>query len=317
MQNLLDPAVLCFVLGLGAGLAKSDLRLPRALYDTLSVYLLLAIGLKGGVELARSSLLDILWPVSGTLALGVIIPLVAFAILRNIGRMSRPDSAAIAAHYGSVSAVTFAIVLEYLRQSHVIFEDYSAVLLVVLEIPAIGVGILLAQGSRKGGVDWKAIGREVLLSKSVVLLLGGLVIGAIARPEAIDSVAPLFFDLFKGALALFLLEMGLVASQRLAEVRSVGPFLLVFGLAMPLISAAMAIVVSLLVGLSPGGTTVLATLAASASYIAAPAAMRIAVPEANPALYLTASLGITFPFNVIVGIPLYYWASQLAHRLVG
>ena len=318
MRNLLDPAVLCFVLGLTAGLARSDLRLPRALYETLSVYLLLSIGLKGGVELARSEIGDILLPLVGTLALGLAIPLVAYLILRGLGRMDRPNSAAIAAHYGSVSAVTFAIVLEYLRQSGTPFEDYSAVLLVILEIPAIGVGILLARrGRTTTGVGWAGIWRELFLGKSVFLLLGGLVIGAVSRPETIASVSPLFFDLFKGALALFLLEMGLVASQRLAEVRSVGAFLLGFGLGMPLVSAGMGIGVALLVGLSPGGTAVLATLAASASYIAAPAAMRIAVPEANPALYLTASLGITFPFNVIVGVPLYEWASRVAHQIGG
>ncbi len=318
MGNLLDPAVLCFVLGLAAGLTRSDLRLPRALYETLSVYLLLAIGLKGGVELARSPLAALLVPLVGTVGLGLVIPLVAYSILRGVGRLPRPDSAAIAAHYGSVSAVTFAIVLEYLRQAGTAFEDYSAVLLVVLEVPAIGVGILLARRGRPGGaVGWRGIARELLLGKSIVLLLGGLVIGALARPAAMDTVSPLFFDLFKGALALFLLEMGLVASQRLAEVRQVGPFLLAFGIAMPLLSAALGIAVSLAVGLSPGGTAVLATLAASASYIAAPAAMRIAVPEANPALYLTASLGITFPFNIIFGIPLYDWASRLAHGIGG
>lgn len=318
MGNLLDPAVLCFVLGLVAGLTRSDLRLPRALYETLSVYLLLAIGLKGGVELARSSLSAIVVPLTGTLALGVVIPVVAFLILRHVGRFARADAAAIAAHYGSVSAVTFAIVLEVLRQAGTPFEDYSAVLLVVLEVPALGVGILLARAGRAGApAGWSAIARELLLGKSVFLLLGGLAIGAAARPEAMASIAPVFFDLFKGALALFLLEMGLVASKRLAEVRTVGPFLLAFGLTMPLLSAAMGIAVALAVGLSPGGTTILATLAASASYIAAPAAMRIAVPEANPALYLTASLGITFPFNIILGIPLYEWASRFVHQLGG
>lgn len=318
LSNLLDPAVLCFLLGLTAGLTRADLALPRALYETLSVYLLLAIGLKGGVELARAAPQTILLPLTGTLVLALAIPLVAFFILRKIGRFGKPDSAAIAAHYGSVSAVTFAIVLEYLRQSGRYFEDYTAVLLVVLEIPAIGVGILLARAGGSGkSIDWKHISRELFLGKSVFLLLGGLVIGAIARPEAMETISPLFFGLFKGGLALFLLEMGLLASRRLAEVKKVGLFLVAFGLIMPMISATMGIAVALLVGLSPGGTTVLATLAASASYIAAPAAMRIAVPEANPALYLTAALGITFPFNVTLGIPLYDWASRFAHQLGG
>lgn len=305
-QALLDPVVLCFAAGLLAGVLRSDLRVPEALYEALSVYLLLAIGLKGGVELAKTALAEVAGPAAATLAVGIVVPLVAFTVLRALGRFGRADAAAIAAHYGSVSAVTFAVALEYLTHRGMPYEPYVVVLLVVLEIPAIGLGILLARaGGGDGRVRWRPIVREVFLGKSVYLLLAGLAIGWASGPDRIGPVRPLFFDLFKGALALFLLEMGLVASRRLADLRRAGAFLAVFGVLMPLASGTLGAWAGAMAGMSPGGAAVLATLAASASYIAAPAAMRIAVPEANPTLYLTASLGVTFPFNLLVGIPVY------------
>lgn len=313
-ESLLDPVVLCFAAGLLAGILRTDLRLPEALYEALSVYLLLAIGLKGGVELARTDLGTLVAPAGATLALGVVVPLLAFAVLRGLGRFDRPDAAAIAAHYGSVSAVTFAVCLEYLVRRGATYEAYVVVLLVLLEIPAIGLGIALARVGGGGRTRWGAVLREVFLGKSVYLLLAGLIIGWLSGPERIGPVRPLFYDLFKGALALFLLEMGLVASGRLSDLRRAGPFLAVFGVVMPLASGTLGAYAAALAGMSPGGAAVLATLAASASYIAAPAAMRIAVPEANPTLYLTASLGVTFPFNLLVGIPVYAW---IAVRAVG
>lgn len=316
-ESLLDPTVLLFLAGLIAGALRSDVRIPEALYETLSVFLLLAIGLKGGVQLAKSSLVAIAWPVVGTLALGVVIPLVAFAILRGLGRFGRPDAAAIAAHYGSVSAVTFAVSLEFMERGGLAVDEYVTVLLVLLEIPAIGIGIALARG---GGASTKlrkrAVLREVFLGKSIYLLLAGLLVGWIAGPARVDAgVAPLFFGLFKGALAIFLLEMGIVASRRLKDLKRAGAFLVVFGVIMPLLSSLLGTVTGVVTGLTIGGTAVLTTLAASASYIAAPAAMRIAVPQANPTFYLTASLGVTFPFNIVVGIPLYTWLATLAHGL--
>lgn len=316
-ENLLDPITLFFLLGILAGILKSDLRLPDAIYDLLSIYLLLAIGLKGGVQLASTNAATRLFPpVLGTLLLGIIIPVVAFAILRFVGKFGRPDAAAVAAHYGSVSAVTFAVVLAYLDQLAVPYEGIMALLLVVLEIPAIIVGILLARlGRAQGRVPYGRLAHEVLMNKSVYLLLGGLAIGWIAGPQGVAPLQFAFVDGFKGALAFFLLEMGIVAAQRLVDLRRVGFFLLIFGLLMPLLSGAMGSLAGRLAGLSLGGTAVLATMAASSSYIAAPAAMRIAVPEANPTLYLTTSLGITFPFNLTLGIPIYFEMARLVHTL--
>lgn len=318
LENLLDPVILCFALGVASGLLKTDLRLPEALYETLSIYLLLAIGLKGGVELAKSPMGELLLPSLLTASLGIVTPILAYVVLRRLGRFDRPDAAAIAAHYGSVSAVTFAVVLGYLARIGVSFEGFVTVLLVVLEIPAIAVGILIARlRSTQGPLRWGALLHEVLLGKSIYLLAGGLLVGYLAGPARIETISPLFFGLFKGALALFLLEMGIIASQRLSDLRRTGAFLVGFGVGMPLVNGALGALAGLAAGLTLGGTTVLATLAGSASYIAAPAAMRIAVPKANPTLYLTASLGITFPFNVILGVPIYHWMAATLHRMVG
>lgn len=312
-ENLFDPVVLCFLAGLLAGVMKSDLRFPEALYETLSIYLLLTIGLKGGVELAQSEWLELISPALGTVFLGIFIPIVAYFILTLVGRFDRADAAALAAHYGSVSAVTFAVVLAYLQGMRIEYEEYVTVLLVLMEIPAIAVGITIARlDSRTGPVRWGPLLHEVFLGKSIYLLFAGLVVGCVAGPERMKTVTPFFFDLFKGVLALFLLEMGLLASRRMRELKKVGVFLLGFGVMMPLLSGGMGVMAGLFTGLSVGGMTVLATLAASSSYIAAPAAVRIAIPKANPTLYLTASLGITFPFNLVLGIPIYYWMARTA-----
>lgn len=314
IENLLDPTVLFFLVGIFAGILRSDLRLPEAVYEILSIYLLLAIGLKGGVQLATTSLSDIITPAVGSIMLGLTIPGIAYPILRRIGKLSRPDAAAIAAHYGSVSAVTYAVVLTFLDRLGLFYEAYSTVLLVLMEIPAIAVGILIARlRAAKGPTSYGKLFHEVFFGKSIYLLFAGLIVGYALGPEGIVPVKLVFFDLFKGALAFFLLEMGLVASHRLSDLKRVGAFLTMFGIGMPILAGILGALTGWGTGLSVGGTTILATLAASASYIAAPAAMRIAVPEANPTLYLTASLGITFPFNLILGIPLYYWMATLLH----
>lgn len=311
----LDPVVLFFVLGVAAGLLRSDLKLPPALYEALSIYLLLAIGLKGGVELARHPLAGVLPQAAAAVAVAALIPLLAFPVLHRLGRFPRADAASIAAHYGSVSVVTFAVGAAYLTRLGVPYEGYMAVFLALLEFPALLIGVMLARGARGGA--WGELLREVFLGKSVFLLLGGLVIGWIAGPDGSTAIAPLFVDLFKGVLALFLLEMGLVASGRIRELRRFGPFLAVFALATPLVCGALGAATGLAIGLSPGGAALLATLYASASYIAAPAAMRIAVPEANPALSIGASLGITFPFNLLAGIPAYHWLATALSRSGG
>ncbi|MGB3427204.1 MAG: sodium-dependent bicarbonate transport family permease [Burkholderiaceae bacterium] len=308
---MLDPVVLFFVLGVAAKLAKSDLRLPEALYEALAIYLLLAIGLKGGVELARQPALAVLPHAIAAIALGAIIPLLLFPVLRRLGRLSTADSASIAAHYGSVSVVTFAVASSVLLSAGIASEPHMPLLVALMEAPGIIVGIVLARrfavdaGGTRNVVNWGVLAHEVLFGKSVVLLLGGLLIGFIAGPAGLKPVEPLFFGLFKGVLALFLLEMGLVAGGRIADLRRAGAFLVVFGLATPLALGVLGAVVGHLLGLSLGGTALLATLAASASYIAAPTAMRVAVPEANPALSIGVALGVTFPFNITLGIPIY------------
>ncbi len=304
----LDPVVLFFVFGLLAGLLKSELKLPPALYETLSIMLLLAIGLHGGVELAEQASWQLLGQAILVLGLGMLLPVIAFGLLRGLG-FDRINAAAVAAHYGSVSAGTFAVVVAFLLAKGIDFESYMPLFVAILEIPAILVGILLAKGLARD-TNWPELGREIFLGKSIMLLLGGLIIGAIAGKEAIKPLEPLYTSMFKPVLAFFLLEMGLIASGQLGALKQYGARLLSFALIMPLIGALIGVLLARLMGLSLGGSTVLATLAASASYIAVPAAMRLAVPQANPSLSLAASLGITFPFNILLGIPLYLWLAE-------
>ena len=312
----LDPVVLFFLLGLTAGLARADLRLPPAIYEFLTILLLLAIGLKGGVELANQSLATLLPQMMVVVAMGIALPIIAYPVLRFAGRLARPDAASIAAHYGSVSVATYAVAVAYLAYQSVTFEEYMPVFLVLLEMPAIVVGILLARGVG-GNTRWALLAREVLLGKSIVLLLGGMLIGWVAGADGVAPIEGLFFDLFKGVLALFLLEMGLIAAGQVGSLRRHGLFLIAFGIAMPLGSSVVGAALGWSLGLSVGGTAVLATLAASASYIAVPAAMRLSVPEANPTLSLAASLGVTFPFNILVGIPLYHQLAAYIHSVGG
>jgi uncharacterized protein len=309
----LDPVVLFFLLGVIARLAKSDLRLPEALYETLSIYLLLAIGLKGGVELAKHPIATVAPQALAVIAMGVVLPLIAFPILRFVGRLNNFDAASIAAHYGSVSVVTFAVGLAFVTKRGVAFEEYMPLFVALLEVPGIVVGILLARLHTLKQVRWGELAHEIMFGKSVVLLVGGLLIGWLAGPQGIDPMRGLFFDLFKGVLALFLLEMGLVAASRLGDLRRAGPFLIGFGVLVPVLFACIGAALGKLIGLSLGGTTLLGVLAASASYIAAPAAIRIAIPEANPSLSIGAALGITFPFNLTLGIPLYFQIAQRLH----
>jgi uncharacterized protein len=318
MGRMLDIVVLFFVLGLLARLAKSDLALPGALYETLSIYLLLAIGLKGGVELSKQSVQAVLPQVLWCLAMGLAIPCLLYPALRKLVGLGSYDAASVAAHYGSVSVVTFAVASAYLVQQQVAFEAHAALWVALLEAPGIVAGIALARWSAGGqGAGaahspsaWSALAHDVFLGKSVLLLVGGLVIGTTMGEAGTAPIAPLFTVLFKGVLALFLLELGLVAGARLGELRRYGLPLIAFAVIAPLLLALLGALGGKLLGLSTGGVAIMATLAASASYIAAPTAMRIAVPQANAALSITAALGITFPFNVIVGIPLYLQLAQ-------
>ena len=308
-----EPVILFFLLGLLAGLARSDLKIPAVLYESLSIFLLLAIGLKGGVELARQSLAELILPALVIVGIGAALPLIAFPVLQRIGKLSRADAASLAAHYGSVSVVTFAVGAAYLASVGQDYEGYMVVFLVLLEFPALMIGVWLARRGQGESPLGKVL-HEVFAGKSIVLLVGGLLIGWLAGADGIKPLDRLFFDLFKGLLAIFLLEMGLVAASRFGDLRRAGTFLLCFAVAMPLFAGTLGALTASLLGLSVGGAALLATLYASASYIAAPAAMRIAVPEANPALSIGAALGITFPFNLVIGIPTYYW---LARQLEG
>ena len=320
----MDVVVYFFLLGVLARLVKSDLRLPEALYETLSIYLLLAIGLKGGIELSKQPVAALAPQVAACMALGFAIPFVLFPLLRGL-KLSRPDAAALAAHYGSVSVVTFAVATAALARQNIAYESHAALWVAVMEAPGLVAGILLARwGSRAGagttGTRSAAaagglgglgtLAHDVLFGKSVLLLAGGLAIGALAGEAGTAPIKAVFIDPFKGVLALFLLELGLVAGARLAEVRRFGIAVLVVGLGVPPVLAVAGALVGWGLDLSTGGVALLATLAASASYIAAPTAMRIAVPEANAALSITAALGITFPFNIVLGIPLYIALAQ-------
>lgn len=304
-----DPVVLFFLLGLFARLVRSDLRVPEPLYEALSLYLLIAIGLKGGIELARHPLAALLPQVLGIAALGVVTTLVAFAVLRGLARLARPDAASIAGHYGSVSVVTFAVAVSWLASRAIAHESYMAIFVAILEVPGIVVGIALARTGGPMRVAWGKLAHEVLLGKGVLLLAGGLAIGWIAGPDGAKPLQPMFGDLFKGVLAFFLLELGLVVGRQLGELRRAGFVLPAFAIAAPLAFGALGAWAGLRLGFSVGGATLVATLAASASYIAAPTAMRIAIPEASPALSLAAVLGVTFPFNITFGIPLYHGMS--------
>ncbi len=326
---MIDVVVYFFVLGVFARLVKSDLRLPEALYETLSIYLLLAIGLKGGIELSKQPLAVLAPQVLACLALGFVIPFVLYPMARAL-RLNGPDAASLAAHYGSVSVVTFAVATAALTRQGIAYESHAALWVAVMEAPGLVAGIILARaavegaGAASGGAasavtagaksaarsNWRTLAHDVLFGKSVLLLLGGLIIGAVAGVDGTAPIRAVFIDPFKGVLALFLLELGLVAGGRLAEVRRYGAAVLVIGLGAPPLLALAGLAVGMALGLSTGGVALIATLAASASYIAAPTAMRIAIPQANAALSITAALGITFPFNIVLGIPLYIALAQ-------
>ncbi len=313
MLNSLDPVVLFFILGVVAGLVKSGLKIPVDFFNTVSIYLLLAIGVKGGIEIAHVGLLELARPAAVVLGLGILLTFLAFFVVRKLGKWDLPNAISLAAHYGSVSAVTFAVAVSYLEELKIPFEEYSVALLVFMEIPAIAVGAFLTEillRKEKSSVPLKKLLHEIFLGKSILLLLGGLVIGSFIAYSGNEQLNFFFIDLFKGFLALFILEMGVLTAERFGECKKAGKFLILFGIIFPLFASVLGIYAASLAGLSFGGSILLATLAASASYIAAPAAMKITVPEANGALPLTAALGITFPFNILVGIRIYHLFAE-------
>ena len=311
LSNATSPPVLAFVLGLIAVAVKSDLRLPEALYQGLSIYLLLGIGIKGGVALSEANVSEVALPILGTLFLGISIPVLAFWVVGKLTKLDAINRGAIAAHYGSTSLVTFSAALIFLESQQVQYEGFVTTLLAILEIPGIVVGLMLASRGLGRGLNWGESLREILTSKSIVLLAGGLFLGLITGATGYEKVEPFFGGLFTGVLALFLLEMGIVAGRRLPDVKKAGFGLVAFSLGFPLLAGTLGVFVGEVTGLSLGGSVVLGVLTASASYIAAPAAVRLALPEASPGVYLTASLGITFPFNLIFGIPIMFALGNL------
>jgi uncharacterized protein len=315
LTNITSIPVLAFVLGLLAVAVKSDLRLPEALYQGLSIYLLLGIGIKGGVALSEANASEVALPILGTLALGITIPVLAFWVVGRLTKLDAINRGAIAAHYGSTSLVTFSAALIFLDSQAVQYEGFVTTLLAILEIPGIVVGLMLASRGLGRGLNWGESLREILTSKSIVLLAGGLFLGFITGASGYQKVEPFFGGLFTGVLALFLLEMGIVAGRRLPDVKKAGVGLVAFSLGFPLLAGTLGVFVGEVTGLSLGGSVVLGVLTASASYIAAPAAVRLALPEASPGVYLTASLGITFPFNLIFGIPIMFALGNLLEVL--
>jgi len=309
-NGLLTAPVIAFLVAMVATLLRFDIRLPDSLYPVLSSFLLLAIGIKGGKALSATSPADMWKPLIASLVLGVVTPIIAFYLFRLVTKLNVINAAALAAHYGSVSAVTFTVLLTSLESRSMTYESFTAGLLAILEIVGIIVALFLARNTGQSGT-WKAGLSEVIRGKSITLLVAGLIIGAVVGKERLMPVDPLFVGLFTGALTLFLLELGVVAAERMRDAKKAGIRLVLLGIAIPLINGFVGALAGSLAGLSTGGIAILATLAGSASYIAAPAAVKTALPTASPGIYVTASLGITFPFNLTVGIPIYIGMANL------
>jgi uncharacterized protein len=318
--NLNSPPILFFILGFIATILKSDLKIPESIAKALSIYFMMAIGFKGGVEIMRSGWNDSLLSAAGlTLVLGSILPIIAFYILKGFLKLDIINSGAIAAHYGSVSVVTFVTATVFLGRNAIEFPGFMVGMMALMESPAIFMSLLLVslnlnKDSNGSRIEMKEVVKESLFNASVLLLFGSLVIGYLTGEKGAELTHAFFYDPFQGILTIFLLEMGMLAGTRIGEFKRVGIKLALFAIVMPLISGAFGAVGATLIGLNIGSATLFAVLSASASYIAAPAAIRIALPKANPAYYITMSLAITFPFNIIFGIPLFYSLSEFLSR---
>ncbi|MEM9988578.1 MAG: sodium-dependent bicarbonate transport family permease [Pseudomonadota bacterium] len=315
LATLLSPVVLFFVLGLMAALAKSEVAVPEAFAKGIAIYLMMAIGLKGGVEMSKTGLtLEIIMVMAAGIFLSFFLPLIAFALLRLTTKLPQIDAAAVAAHYGSISIVTFLAATQAVNFAGLDPSGHLVAVAALMEVPAIMTALLLAGRGKKKvpGSEQGDLFREVALNASVVVLVGALIIGWITGEAGMAKIEAFFVTPLQGVLCLFLLDMGLAAGRGLRQGwRSLEPTTIGFGLYMPLISASIAALFCFVLPMSAGDAALLITLAASASYIAAPAAMRLALPKAKPSIYLTLSLGVTFPFNLTIGIPLYIVVAQL------
>jgi hypothetical protein len=315
IASLTSVPVLAFVLGVLASRLKTDMSISKSAVDIISFVLLLAIGLKGGFALRNTGLSESGLPILTTLMLGCLIPLIAFALLRFIPKLTLIDRGSIAAHYGSTSLVTFTAALVFMDNAIIEYEGVATTLLVVMEIPGLLIGILLAKGGFSALKDRELL-KEVLFGKTVLLLLGGVLMGYISGPSGYESVKTLFVDAQAGLLTLFLLTLGIQAGKNFKYFKDLGLPLVCFALVMPLIGGTLGALVGASIGLSAGGATALAVLCASASYIAAPAAVSIALPTANKSVPITASLGVTFPFNLAIGLPVYFWLAQTFTQMI-
>ncbi len=311
-SNLISPIILSFMLGLAAAFARSDLSIPEAVAKGLSIYLLFAIGFKGGAGVAAHGFDATL---VGTLFAGILLsfllPFVAFGYLMLLTRLSTLDAAAVAAHYGSISIVTFVAATSVLESRGVLAEGYMVAVAAMMEAPAILSALWLVMRSGKKTEVEEGLWREILLNGSIVLLIGSFLIGWATGEDGLAEIESFIVSPFKGVLCLFLLDMGLVAGRGLRQARGLlGPGAIAFAMLMPVTGSLFGFAAAIALGLSGGGTALLMVLSASASYIAVPAAMRVALPEANPSIYLTLSLGVTFPFNLTLGIPLYMAVAE-------
>jgi hypothetical protein len=307
LSNILNPPVLFFFLGMIAYGLKSDLEVPHPLPKLFSLYLLLSIGFKGGVELNHSGLTSqVIFTLGAAIMMSVLVPLAAFFILKR--KMDVPNAAAVAAAYGSVSAVTFIAAVSFLGQLGISFSGHMVAAMALMESPAIIVGIALARllgPQRQGRFQWKPLLHDAFCNGSVLLLMGSLLIGILTGAKGGESLAPFTNDLFKGMLCLFLLDMGIVSGRQLGGIRKLGALPVGFATLVPFVNALLGIGLAWVIGLDRGDALLFAVLCASASYIAVPAAMRLALPEANPGLYVTMALALTFPFNIVLGLPCY------------
>jgi hypothetical protein len=309
--NFLSPAVLAFLLGILAVGVKSDLRIPEQVYSIISIYLLFSIGLKGGFDLASFSLDGFGRAAIVTALIGAAIPISAFFILSRVPSLSATDAIAFGIHYGGVSAVTLSACITFLAEVNEPFEGFMPAMYVIMEIPAVSVGLIIASYRTNSSGNILSVIHSALTSKGFLLLGGGVLIGYLSGDLGARQVGPFFVDLFPGMLVLFLLEMGTRVGERLGELKKIGIPMVAYGIIMPAVHGLVGVWLASLIGLSIGGSMILGVLAASASFITAPAVVETNLPDANVSYYLTAALAITFPFNLIIGLPLYYEAALL------
>ncbi len=316
VSNILNPPILFFFLGMIAVFVKSDLEIPAPVPKLFSLYLLFAIGFKGGVELIKSGVTqEVILTLAAAMMMACVVPIYTFFILK--WKLDTYDAAAIAATYGSISAVTFITASAFLTELDIPFDGYMVAALALMESPAIIVGLILVNiftADGKRDLSWPEVLQEAFLNSSVFLLVGSLLIGVLTGERGWHVLEPFTQGLFYGVLTFFLLDMGLVAARRIKDLQKTGVFLILFAILIPIVNAAIGLIIAKLIGMPRGDSLLFAVLCASASYIAVPAAMRMTVPEANPSLYVSTALAVTFPFNIIVGIPLYLYGINLFWR---